>query len=336
MKKMYKEIFLSNKKVTICVIALFVLVILVAVYLSTSPKGIVSAETAAKYGSYTKDSNKTVEDKDVKYYLNYQDYFDTTNMYSLGVDKDGNYKLIYSKYGANDSNKHDSYYFNGKLSEKDFDSFKEITGRMVNYLEGIKSDENYEFYYNYKDVAEQNENGNRFLKAIMEEFINYTVYASEERISNFEEIIGVMNKFTDNPDIDLDAELVFSEKGVIVNPTPVEGSEKVEKAEGDEASAEKKQETNNAAKSNIPVATGVKTDVARLDRIIIDFKDNCSEADAFAVLGKIDSGILFRYEQGNKYIITIKECENIEKVKVVCNKIKTENEVVENAEVCYE
>lgn len=337
MKKMYKEIFLSNKKITICTIVLFVAVIVVALALSFSTREAISAETSAKYGNYKKDNKSTIDEKSIEYYINYVDFLDTTNKYSLGVDKDRNYKLIYSKY-AEDSNRHDSYYFNGTLTETDYNSFINMIGRMESYLEGIKSDENYQFYYNYQDVAEQNENGNRFLKAIMEEFINYTVYSGENRISNFDEIINVMTKFSENPEIDLDAELVLNPKGVIVETIPVEGKEEAEVKDSDDSSEENDQtsKSTDTPKSNIPVATGEKSDVARLDRIIIDFKDDCTESDAFAVIGKIDSGILFRFEQGNKYIITIEECENEDKVKEVCNKIKAENDLVENAELCYE
>ena len=337
MKKIFKEVFLSNKKITICTILLFVIVIIIASVLSFSAKGVVSAETLEKYGNYKKDSKSTINKKNIEYYINYVDFLDTTNKYSLGVDNNRNYKLIYSKY-ADDSSRHDSYYFNGTLTETDYNSFIEVIGQMGLYLEGIKSDDNYQFYYNYQDIAEQNENGNRFLKAIMEEFINYTIYGGEGRISNFEEIFKVMTKFSNNPEIDLDAELVFNEKGVIIEATPVEGSEVAEVKDSSDSSSENDQasKSTTTAKSNIPLAKGEKSDVARLDRIIIDFKDNCSEADAFAVIGKIDSGILYRFEQGNKYIITIEECENVEKVKEVCNKIKSENDLVENAEVCYE
>ena len=214
---------------------------------------------------------------------------------------------------------------------------------MNNYLEGTKTDyNNYQFYYNYQDVSEQNQNGNKILNAILKELINHTIYNDDgARVSNFEGILNVLSKYVQNPDLDLDAELVFNERGQTVQETPaqfevVPEEEEKEGEEGEAKAEDSKPAEKKSAFANIPFATGEKSGAARLNRVVIDFVDNATEDDVVRAIGEINSGILFRFKDGNKFIITIDDCENEAQVLEVCNKIKSAHSNVEKVELCYE
>ena len=336
----------NKKKIVICLIILIVVIVGIAAcvyYKSSKTAGGESNVVSSNYDKYKKKSSSDLDDKNIIYHINYFNSVSQIDEYELDIDKSGNYELIYIKYDKPNSNKSDKYYFNGKLSENDLNSIGEIFSQMNNYLEGTKTDyNNYQFYYNYQDVSEQNQNGNKILNAILKELINHTIYNDDgARVSNFEGILNVLSKYVQNPDLDLDAELVFNERGQTVQETPaqfevVPEEEENEGKEGEAKAEDSKPAEKKSAFVNIPFATGEKSGAARLNRVVIDFVDNATEDDVVRAIGEINSGILFRFKDGNKFIITIDDCENEAQVLEVCNKIKSAHSNVEKVELCYE
>ena len=336
---------MKNKKIAIIPIIVFLIaIVLIICNRCFSDKSGEENYLNSVYKEYAKMSKPTIKSDNVIYHIDYMDYISGTDKYQLEVDRDGNYDLIYVKYKKEEASVGQNYYFRGTFSEKDFDSFKQIISQMESYLEGIKKDyNNYEFYYNYEDIKEQNENGNKFLKAIMTEIINHTIYNKDgNRISNFEEILSIIGKFNQNPNLDLDAELVLNEKGVIQEETKPqfgksEETETSEEGQGNGNSSSGSEKAEKDGFESVPLATGEKQATARLDRIIIDFKDDASDSDIVSVVQSISSGILFRFESGKRFIVTVDGCTDEAQVLEKCKAIKeTCSEYLENTELCYE